>query len=206
MTSSGKKKDPQEVSKIILQTAKSLFAEHGVETVSMHQVAKSAQIGQGTLYRRYANKSDLCMDVMKDSFAVFSNEVTQILNDLQERPVMERLCAVSRSVIRFLDEQFKWISIIQMHRTVEIEEPAFFKSPPYQFLFQTYHSLLAEALESRVIIDLNLELTAHMLISCFPPESYIYIKQVLGYSMQQIADHYCSTFVVPLFVPAVRGQ
>lgn len=43
----------------VLEAAGRLFAEHGVEAVSMDQVAMEAGVGKGTLYRRFGDKSGL---------------------------------------------------------------------------------------------------------------------------------------------------
>ncbi|WP_174551870.1 TetR/AcrR family transcriptional regulator [Herbidospora mongoliensis] len=43
----------------VLEAAARLFAEHGVEAVSMDQVAAAAGVGKGTLFRRFGDKSGL---------------------------------------------------------------------------------------------------------------------------------------------------
>ncbi|WP_237566266.1 TetR/AcrR family transcriptional regulator [Paenibacillus sp. EZ-K15] len=58
-------KENDELGQKILDTAQALFNKYGVEDVSMHQVAKTAGIGQGTLYRRYPSKSKICFTLME---------------------------------------------------------------------------------------------------------------------------------------------
>ncbi|MEO3786633.1 helix-turn-helix domain-containing protein [Actinocorallia sp. B10E7] len=43
----------------VLEAAARLFAEHGVEAVSMDQVAAEAGVGKGTLFRRFGDKAGL---------------------------------------------------------------------------------------------------------------------------------------------------
>lgn len=43
----------------VLEAASRLFAERGVEAVSMDQVATAAGVGKGTLFRRFGDKSGL---------------------------------------------------------------------------------------------------------------------------------------------------
>ncbi|MCM3630079.1 TetR/AcrR family transcriptional regulator [Paenibacillus glycanilyticus] len=194
-----KKKDSQEVSKQILQAARSLFAEHGVEAVSMHQIAKSIQIGQGTLYRRYANKSDLCMDLMNDTFDSLMEEIRQLLEPLADKPVQIRLVTVFRRLIYFSNDQLEWLNVIKISRPCRPEDMDFFESPNYRKLNNVILSLLNEAREKDEIIALVPEFTAHLLISAMAPESLIYYSKVLGYTIEQIADNFCSTMVDPLF-------
>lgn len=194
-----KKKDSQEVSKMILQTARSLFAEHGVEAVSMHQIAKSTQIGQGTLYRRYANKSDLCMDLMNDIFESLIEEITLMLESMKDLKVQQRLTSVFRRLLHFSNEQLVWLNVIKISKPCKPDDMNFFESPNYLQLNSIYLALLEEALSKNEIIPLTPEFTAHTLISAMAPESLIYYSKVLGYSIEQIADNYCGTFINPLF-------
>lgn len=194
-----KKKDSQEVSKQILQAARSLFAEHGVEAVSMHQIAKSIQIGQGTLYRRYANKSDLCMDLMNDTFESLMEEIRQLLEPIADKPVQERLAVVFRRLIYFSNDQLDWLNAIKISRPCKPDDMDFFESPNYRNLNHLILSLLREAQKKDEMITLVPEFTAHMMISAMAPESLIYYSHVLGYSIEQIADNFCNTMLNPLF-------
>nr|MDH3175973.1 TetR/AcrR family transcriptional regulator [Bacillus pumilus] len=58
----------KDIGKEIEEVAFTLFQEFGVENVSMHKIAKTVGVGQGTLYRRYANKSDLCLSILGEKF------------------------------------------------------------------------------------------------------------------------------------------
>ncbi len=61
----------------ILVAARDVFAEHGYEA-SMEQIAARAEVGIGTLYRRFPNKADLCaavVDAATDRTRQIANEV-----------------------------------------------------------------------------------------------------------------------------------
>ena len=59
--------------KRILKVAEKLFAKRGVDNINMADIAKAAGVGQGTLYRRFANKSELSLALMDSQMADFQN-------------------------------------------------------------------------------------------------------------------------------------
>ncbi len=48
----------------VLTAAARLFAEHGVDAVSMDQVAAAAGVGKGTIFRRFGDKSGLAVALL----------------------------------------------------------------------------------------------------------------------------------------------
>src|SRR5437763_2994221 len=99
------RRDAAEHRQRILEVARHLFAEQGVEAVSMHQIARTAGIGQGTLYRRYANKRELCLDLLREQYERFGEEITTLLAQASTTPVLERLESVLVTMVLFLEEQ-----------------------------------------------------------------------------------------------------
>jgi AcrR family transcriptional regulator len=52
--------------RLVLDAAGRLFAEHGVEGVSMDAVAREAGVGKGTVFRRFGDKSGLAVALLDD--------------------------------------------------------------------------------------------------------------------------------------------
>ncbi|ROO61477.1 TetR family transcriptional regulator [Micromonospora sp. Llam0] len=59
----------------VLEAAGRLFAEHGVEAVSMDQVAAAAGVGKGTLFRRFGDKSGLAAALLDNRECVLQEAI-----------------------------------------------------------------------------------------------------------------------------------
>jgi AcrR family transcriptional regulator len=55
----------------ILGAAERLFAEHGVECVSMEAIAAEAEVGKGTLFRRFGDRSSLLRALLQERESQF---------------------------------------------------------------------------------------------------------------------------------------
>ncbi|MCY8910784.1 TetR/AcrR family transcriptional regulator [Bacillus atrophaeus] len=128
----------------ILESAKELFIEHGVETVNMHQIAKMAGVGQATLYRRYTEKGDICIEVVREECQPLFEEIDSYLDQTSEETALERLYQVIMKFIAFLEKRVPWLCSVS--RASSGYRP--FQSPLYQWMRITCRRLLQEAVDT----------------------------------------------------------
>jgi AcrR family transcriptional regulator len=71
----------------ILLAARDVFAEHGYQA-SMEQIAARAEVGIGTLYRRFPNKADLYAAVVDAATCESRSNVVQLVCNLYQCNVL----------------------------------------------------------------------------------------------------------------------
>ncbi|KPV48990.1 hypothetical protein SE17_35115, partial [Kouleothrix aurantiaca] len=69
------RRDARENREALLAVAKRLFAEQGVEATSMAEIAREAGVGQGTLYRHFADKAAVCQGLIGEDLDAFQERV-----------------------------------------------------------------------------------------------------------------------------------
>ncbi|MCO7175783.1 TetR/AcrR family transcriptional regulator [Sporolactobacillus kofuensis] len=200
MSDQPQRRDANEISKSILQTTESLFSQYGVGNVSMHQIAKAANVGQGTMYRRYANKGDLCLELMSENFHALQEHMLQSLAELKAEPVKVRMQALFKLHLKFLEKHTQLFETIHSYITCTNTTKPFYEKAPYIFLHQTIRSLLEEAIESKESRPINADFTAHTLIASMNPKIYNFLRQKNGYSAKEVIENVNKTLLEPLFI------
>ena len=188
------RRDATEHRQRILEVAQRLFAEQGVGAVSMHQIAMAAGIGQGTLYRNYAHKGELCMDLLHESHERFAEEIATLFATMATSPALERLDDVLAHVIAFLEEQGALlgpISITNM-RDLQCDESNDSRQFPLQrapfdlWLHELFAGLLTEAVARGELAPLDVPYTADAILAALHPMSYRFQRRECGYSPERI--------------------
>ncbi|MCO7127250.1 TetR/AcrR family transcriptional regulator [Sporolactobacillus shoreicorticis] len=192
-----KRLDTDERTALILQTAETLFEAHGVEQVSMHQIAQSAGVGQGTVYRRYANKGDLCMALMHRQFHKLQQHTAMIL--AQPVSFRQQLKDIVKAHIHFLESHVAFIETIHDTAMCAEKKQLFYESQPYQFLHGVLCTLLNKSVAAKQARPIQTDFTAHMMIASINPKVYLYLRKKKQYSEREIVDSFAQSFIDPLY-------
>jgi AcrR family transcriptional regulator len=73
------RRDAAEHRQQVLDAASRLFAERGVQVVTMEEIAQAAGVGKGTLYRRYTDKGQLVLALMSPCVARLQDDLDATL-------------------------------------------------------------------------------------------------------------------------------
>ncbi|MEV7892228.1 TetR/AcrR family transcriptional regulator [Streptomyces sp. NPDC002817] len=84
----------------LLDAARRLVVEHGIECVTMEAVAKEAGVGKGTLFRRFGDRAGLLLALLDEAEVEFEEEYTSGPPPLGPgAPAVDRLTAFGRALI-----------------------------------------------------------------------------------------------------------
>lgn len=200
------RRDAAEHRQRILEVARQLFAEQGVEAVSMHQIAVAAGVGQGTLYRRYASKGALCLDLMLERYERFGEEITALLAQTATARALERLDRVLASMVLWLEEQGSMRTLGGMRGVVagperrkeRTEGPcnevdlskhtAYQTTPWYRWLHDLLTGLFTEAVARGELAALDIPYTADAILAALHPAVYRFQRHERGFSAERIVQ------------------
>jgi AcrR family transcriptional regulator len=152
----------------ILDAAARLFAEHGVEAVSMDQVAAAAGVGKGTLFRRFGDKAGLAVALLDARERVLQEAVLSGPAPLGPgAPEGERLVAFADA---YLDYAFEYLPLVRMSETAS--PGARYRIGAYRFWHRHVAILLPHAEDP--------EYTAHALLAALDAELLTALLPELG--------------------------
>ena len=110
---------------LLLETARNLFNQHGVDAVTMSQVAQAAGVGKGTLYRHFENKMALCFALLDRDQRELQEDTLRYLR--QNIPPYNQLRWFLEQAARFVIRNEALLSGFDVSpETVSLEHPAHF--------------------------------------------------------------------------------
>ena len=187
------RRDAAENRKRILAAAQKLFEQYGVKEVSMNQIAIEAQIGPGTLYRRYKNKSELCLDLKKDNFVKFFEDIDKYLIQQHTDAPGQRLKEVLRLFISFGDKNHQLLTEID-GRSINNRSNSITQTPLYNKMHEIVVKLLSQMTGSEQNEQSNVFRADMLVYALLKGDSYIFQKDVRGYSPESFLEQLCLTF------------
>lgn len=177
----------------ILDTASKLFQQFGVEHVSMNQIATEAQIGSGTLYRRYRNKGELCQDLIKDNVVLFFEDIDSFIEENGSEPPEQRLRGILRLFIGFRETKAQLLKGVEDFESTH-RSKARTSHPLYNELHQLFVDFFNELAVEREGPS-NSVFRADMLLAALKSDTYFFQREVRGYSPEDILEQLCFLFI-----------
>ncbi len=166
---------------LLLDAAHDLVRAHGIDGLTMDELAKRAGVGKGTVFRRFGNRSGLMRALLDHS-----EQKSQAAFMFGPPPLgpgaapVDRLIAFGRA--RLVDIEIEG----ELHRAAEISEAGDrYTGAPYNLLKAHVSMLLRQAGAAGEI-----PLLADSLLAVLGAPLVMYQMNVLGYSAERIGDNW----------------
>lgn len=182
------RKDAVANRKLILETAEALFAERGAANVCMAEIAQAAGVGKGTLYRRFANKAELCLALMDTQMIEFQNGMLAEFRKMTENsvPKMAQLEFFVDALVYFTDTHSPLLSEVQSAGLLGERRSA---EMPHFWQYMTVHGLFQSASDAGEIpAGLDTEYLADAILSPLNADIFRFQREVRGFSLARISE------------------
>lgn len=153
----------------IIHTAFQLFADHGIESVTIDMIAETAGIGKGTVYKHFVSKNDIfaCLVIHH------GEELMNLLMDVpQDVPVMVQLKKIMRTVWDFQTRDMDQFAVYR-----QCDQLLFMKglSPGVRERFEAQNekrnafikSMIQKGIDEEIFMDESLENLSALAIGLF---------------------------------------
>lgn len=190
--------DARENRQQILAAAKQLFAEQAIEATSMQEIARAAGVGQGTLYRHFADKGDLCHALIREDLAAVRERVGALVADARATPSpLTRLELLIAEKIGVTEGHLPVLAAMQ-DAAVAARRP--FRGPFDTWVHERIVALLEQAVAQGEVAPLDIVFVADAIVAALTPAHYRYQRYDLGYSSERICAGMRQLFVERLRV------
>lgn len=180
------RRDAAEHRRHILAVARHLVTQHGVDEVSMHQIAQAAGVGQGTLYRRFAHKGELCMALLAENVAQVQLELRAYLASCSEStPAREQLDYVLSRHVAFNEENARLLSVV-VEAACGNRRAGQYSNPFFMAIHETVETLLQRAVARGEMPPLDTAYMTDAILSTLAIDLYIYQRTERGFTPERI--------------------
>ncbi|MBW4839267.1 MAG: TetR/AcrR family transcriptional regulator [Paenibacillaceae bacterium] len=186
----------------ILKAARQLFHEHGLDGVSMYMIARTAGIGQGSLYRRYADIGEIGSDLLRDNTEKLLSGLEALANepirqsdpedrtekkgrDGRKDSYLAYLRSAISQVVDFTDEHAELLLRIKSEFTGK-KQLTQFEHPIFEKLNGILTDLFRQAVQAREIREVEPPFMGSALTAVLSPDLYLYQQKVHGSTKAEI--------------------
>ncbi len=202
----GERRDAVEHRQRILAAARLLFAEHGVEQVSMHQIAQAAHVGQGTLYRRFAHKGQLCMVLLGESVFRFQAALLAYFEQVGDTlPYFEQLYGMLMRLMDFTEENAALLNAM-LDAASGGRRTQSYRSPFYMWIRAVVVVVLRRGIACKQVPEMDVEYVVDVVLSLLAVDFYRYQRHELGLSRERIAQGLRNFLLTGLGIECESGE
>jgi len=162
----------------ILQAAERLFAERGVETVSMDAIAEAAGVGKATLFRRFGDRAGLALALLDAK----ERDLQGLM--LRGDPPLGPGAPADARLVAFLDAL---IDLLEAHTDLVVASETAPPGARYRSgLYATYHMHVRMLIAAARGADADADALAELLLAPLAGEHYRHLRRERGMPVERI--------------------
>lgn len=181
------RRDAAEHRRRILVAARALFVAQGVDATNMTEIARAANIGQGTLYRRFAHKGELCEALLKENIFCFQQAMETRFAEDQSSSALERLEFLLAEMVRFNERNYPLLTAM-IDSANGLRRGEYFQNPYYLWTHTTFVRLIMQGMEAGEIGEVDANLTAHLILAAMKGSAHCHNHQHFDFTAEQIVQ------------------
>ena len=172
--------------RLLLVVARQRFAEQGVAATSMQEIARAAGVGQGTLYRHFAHKGELCLALAQDDIAEFQARLGTVIGDRGDGLTpLTRLEVLISERVQLMERHLPLFAAMDEAGTNPRRGDRF-RGPFDTWVYEQVVALLTEAAAHKEVADLDVAVTADLILAMMSAALYRYQRTTCGYGQDRI--------------------
>ena len=165
----------------ILCAAARLVDEHGIDAVSMDDVAAAAGVGKGTLYRRFGDRWTLLRALIEEPERDFQDQLIRGAPPLGPgAPPRERLRAYGAGQLELLERHARFMLVGEKAMAGRLGHPV------YAF-YRTHVGFLLRQIAGDDDV-VRVEYLADALLAPLAPEQFLYQRGARGMSLEAMTE------------------
>jgi AcrR family transcriptional regulator len=95
----------------LLEAARAVFARRGFAASSLDEVAEEAGLTKGAVYSNFANKEDLVLEVLEDSF---NRRMDEVLSKVDMEGTLAEQAQTGGAIFMAMSEEERWLDLLWM--------------------------------------------------------------------------------------------
>ncbi|MCP4363037.1 MAG: TetR family transcriptional regulator [Chloroflexi bacterium] len=173
----------------ILATAEKLFAEQGVANVNMADIAQATGVGKGTLYRRFANKGELCLALLDSQMSEFQDSMLARMQVLTADNVskLKQLDQFIDALVYFTDAHSPLLCEVQREGLLPGLDNNRLQMPHFWQHMTVSGLLRSAAANGEIPPDLDIEYLADAILAPLKVDIFRFQQEVRGFSLVRIS-------------------
>ena len=152
----------KDVSKIIIDSARNLFARYGFRKTTMEEIARDAHMGKSSIYHYFKSKKDVFRSVVEKETDILKGLITDAINKQNDPRDKLRTYAFTR--IQALN---RVANFYQAFKDEYLEQYGFiqtFRKDADKYELETIKDILKKGVEQGIFVVKDLELTAYAIV------------------------------------------